>query len=288
MHMKRFICSSVVALGATFATFPGTATEVAAVKPVTSIPQKLLQNVRNLPHFPFIRVLLAAQKSSFQVEVHGSHNIYDPFTGKKLEAAFMSSSYQMTPTADGIRWGQDFPGVYQILIVPDSKGGTVTIDGIQYAGGVIFYEVCSTLAAVNLVSLEDLTSSLLSMIMAPAAVDHKEALAALAIGVRSLANEQILHTTHQFWDVRADACGYKGLAVVRQDEPFQDAIKLSRNLVLEPRPDTSAGLSSQELEKLKQTIVYQQAVDFAQNGKNAAYILEKFIPGRQLEAVSKD
>lgn len=285
--MKQFVYLSVVALGAACVSLQGFANEAATVQPVATVPPKLLQHIRNLPQSPFIRVLLAAQKSSFQIEVQGSHNIYDPFTGKKLEAAFMSSSYQMTPTADGIKWGQEFPGVYQILIVPDSKGGNVVVDGIQYSGAVAFYEVGSMLAAVNWVSLEDMTSSLLSMIMAPATIDHKEALGALAIGVRTLANEQMLHSSHQFWDVRADACGYKGLAVVRQDEPFQDALKVSKNIVLEPRSDKSTGLSSSELEKMKQTITYQQAVDLAQNGKDASYILGKFFPGRSLETVVK-
>lgn len=285
--MKRFVYLSIVALGAISLNPQGFANDVSKAQPAACVPQKMLQYVRNLPQVPFIRVLLAAQKSTFQVEVQGSHNIYDPFTGKKLEAAFMSSSYQMTPTADGIKWGQEFPGIYQILIVPDVKNGTVVVDGIQYSGAVAFYEVGSTLAAVNWVSLEDMTSSLLSMIMAPTTGDQKEALGALAIGVRTLANEQILHSTHQFWDVRADSCGYKGLAVVRQDEPFQEAIKGSKNLVLEPRSEASAGLSAQELEKLKQTIIYQQAIDLAQNGKDASYILMKFFPGRSLENVLK-
>ena len=248
----------------------------------------MLQSVRNLPHNPFIRILLASQKNSFQVEVQGAHNIYDPFTGKKLEAAFLSSSYQMVPTADGIKWGQEFPGVYQILVVPDSQSGTVTVDGIQYSGAVAFYEVGSVLAAVNWVSLEDATSSLLSMMMAPANGDHKEALAAMAIGVRTLALEQLAHPSNHFWDVRADACGYKGRAVVRLDEPFQDAIRVSRNIVLEPKQDKSGSFISQDLDRLKQMINYQQAIDLAQNGKDAAYIIEKAIPGRQLVSVSKN
>jgi len=284
--MNRFVFSSIVSLGIAFSTLQGNVFAGEESFKV-GIPPKVLTNVRNLPQRPMIRVLLATQKPSFQVEIKGSHNVYDPYNGKKLEAAFLTSSYEMKPTSDGIAWGQEFPGVYQVLVVPDTNEGMVIVDGIQYAGAVAFYQVENTLAAVNWVSLEDFTSSLVSTTMAPKEKEHKEALAALAIAVRSLAYEQLLNSTNQFWDVRADASGYKGRAIVRLDIPFQEAFRLTRNIILEPKENEKHVLSLQSLEEIKQAIPYLQAVDLAEGGKDAAHILEKYMPNRQLQSVTQ-
>lgn len=285
--MNRFVFSSVLILSCVcIAQVSHAATS--SVEHAVGVAPKVLQNVRNLPKSPFVRVLIAQQKPSMQVEVHGAHNIYDPYSGKKLEAAFSSSAYQMQPTADGIKWGQEFPGVYQILIVPDTRDGTVTVNGIQYAGAVAFYEVGTALSAVAWSSLEDFTSSMLSSIMPVGDIEHKEALAAMAIAIRSLAYQQLQHSANQYWDIRADACGYKGRAVVRLDVPFQEALRLSKNIILGPQEKESPVLNMKELDQLKKNMPYQQAVELANNGKDASHLLEKFMPGRQLISVEKE
>ena len=233
-----------------------------------------------------IRVLLCTQKPALQVEVKGAHNAYDPYTGKKLESAFLGSSYEMKPTTDGITWGGDFPGVYQLVIVPDSKESTVFVDGIQYSGAVAFYQIGNGLAAVNWLPIEEFTSCILSTNFAPQAKEHREALAALLIALRTLAYEQIMTPSNQFWDVRADMCGYKGLALVRLDVPYQEALHISKNIILAP-VNESQPLSYQSFERVKEKIPYAQAVELAEAGKDATAILEKFMPNRELQSVTK-
>lgn len=282
MYMNRFIFSSLVTLGIACTTLQGNGVAAEDTFKVGVAP-KVLNNVRNLPQQPMVRVLVLAQKPSLQVEVKGSHNVYDPYNGKKLDAAFLTSSYTMTPTSDGLMWGQEFPGVFQLLIVPDTKEGIVLVDGIQYAGAVAFYQVENRLAVVNWVSLEDFTSALLSTTMIPKEREHKEALAAFAIALRSLAYEQLSHSTHQFWDVRGDECGYRGRAIVRLDLPFQEAMRSTKNIILEPKGNES--LSLQSVSQLLQTMPYSEAVDLAEGGKDASSILEKYMPGRPLRSV---
>lgn len=282
--MNRFIFSSLVALGIACTALQGKGVAAEDTFKV-GVPPKVLTNVRNLPQQPMMRVLVLTQKPSLQVEVKGSHNVYDPYNGKKLDAAFLTSSYTMTPTSDGIEWGQEFPGVFQLLIVPDMKDGLVLVDGIQYAGAVAFYQVENRLSVVNWVSLEDFTSSLLSTTMLPKEREHKEALAAFAIALRSLSYEQLMHSTHQFWDVRGDECGYRGRAIVRLDIPFQEAMRSTKNIILEPKEGES--LSSQSIAQLLQAMSYTQAVDLAEGGKAARAILEKFIPNRPLRSVTQ-
>src|SRR5437868_13553618 len=65
--------------------------------------QERLMRVRGLPEEPYIRVLLAADQEAMDIEVIGSHNIYNPKNGKKIESSFITSSYTMTPTADGLK-----------------------------------------------------------------------------------------------------------------------------------------------------------------------------------------
>lgn len=285
--MNRFVFSSLITLGifCTAVQENGFAAQNACT---VGLYPKVLNNVRNMPKRPIIRVLLASHKPSFQIEVKGAHNVYDPYNGKKVEAAFLSSSYEMRPTSDGIVWGQSFPGVYQVVIVPDTADGVVIVDGIQYGGAVAFYQVENALSAVNWISLEDFTSSLVSVTMTPREREPKEALAAMIIALRSLAFNQILHSTNQFWDVRADACGYKGRAIMRLDIPFQEAMHSTKNIILEPKASEKKGVTLSDIEQLKKEIPYQQATELAEQGHDAAVILEKFMPNQQLQSVTQE
>ena len=124
------------------------ALSVIAVAPLLAeypVFNEKLARVRYMPEEPFVKVLLAKEQEGLMVDVKGPHNIYDPFTGKKLDAAFMGSSYYMTPTTDGIKWGQEFPGIYQIVIVPDDQNAGVVVNGNLRELNITEYERLQTL-----------------------------------------------------------------------------------------------------------------------------------------------
>ncbi len=253
----------------------------AAAAPVYD--QRLLQ-VRYMPEEPLVKALLTKDQDVLMVEVKGSHNIYDPYTGRKLEAAFIGSSYQMAPTPDGIRWGQEFPGVFQIVIVPDEPSLGVFVNGVAYPGVVTFYEVDNRLVAVNWVSLDDFTASLLGANIMPKEVDQKEALAAYAIALRTKVYQQLLTSDNKFWDVNADACGYRGDAVVRLDAPFKEAMKATKKIIMtgDQQSNLTSHFDKKVIDDIRQKLTISTVQDMAKSGKDAKIILHRFYPDQNL------
>jgi stage II sporulation protein D len=243
-----------------------------------------LNQVRYMPEEPIMKVLLTKDQESIMVEVRGPHNVYDPYTGKKLEAAFMGSSYYMNPTTDGIKWGQEFPGVYQIVIIPDEPSDGIFVNGISYPGAVAFYEVDNRLAAVNWASLDDFTSALVSSNFLPKETDQKEAIAAYAIALRTQAYQQILSSEHQFWDVSAENCGYRGNVAVRLDIPFREAIKATKKIVMAGNEQSNIPMdfTKKAVDDLRQKMPISEVQAMARTGKDAKIILHRFYPDQNL------
>ena len=245
-----------------------------------------LGRVLHMPEDPVCKVLLAKVQKSLQVDVNGAHNIYDPYTGKKLDAAFVSSSYPLVPTIDGIKWGQEFPGVYQIVVIPDDDNGGVTVNGTTYGGVVAFYQVEDKLAVVNWISLDELTSSLLSSNFLPKDAYQKETIAAYAIALRSLVYNQMMNSDTPFWDVRADECGYQGKAVTRVDLPFIDAMRATKKIVM-IGGGSSPALKTSSIEELRRKMPSDAAEALAKEGKDARLILHKYYPNAMLTIAEK-
>ena len=244
-----------------------------------------LARVRYMPEDPFIKVLILKDQDGLMVEVKGPHNIYDPFSGKKLDAAFMGSSYPMNPTGDGLKWGQEFPGIFQVLIVPDDQNSGVVINGNMYQGVVAFYQVNNRLAAVNWLSLDDFTSALLSTNFLPRDLDQKEAIAAYAIALRTKAFQQLKAHEGTYWDVQADDCGYRGRSAIRTDIPFNDAIKGTKRLVMtgfQQSPVAVGRLDKRCIDNLCRQMPIADVQAMAKEGKDARVIIGKFFPDQVL------
>ena len=244
-----------------------------------------MTKVLHMPEEPLCKVLIDKEQKSFQVEVKGSHNIYDPYTGKKLDAAFLSSSYPMVPTSEGIKWGQDFPGVYQIVVIPDNETASVTVNGVTYGGVVAFYQIEDKLSAVNWISLDDMTSSLLSSNFLPRDAYQKEVIAAYAIALRSIIHHQIMNATAQYWDIKAEDCGYQGKSVTRSDAPFIEAMKATKKIVM--IGGTAVALNRKVIETLRVKMPSNDIEDMAKDGKDARVILHRFYPESTLGIAEK-
>ncbi len=251
---------------------------------VTAEGQKTLEEIRERFHGPTIRVQLMADVDGSQVEVKGPYNIYDPRTGKKLDSAYMSSSYYMYPTIDGIKWGQEFPGIYQILIVPDRLDTSVLVNATEYHGMAYIYQIKGSLGGVNEVSLDEFVASILSTHV-PAEITEKEALAALAIALRTEALYWLAIASNPYWDVKAGTVGYRGAAVERHDPAFEDALKSSKDLVMKKMGQDdlvtvrwfSAGETMAPVHEMQK---------LAQEGKDARAILEKLFGEMQIVKTS--
>jgi stage II sporulation protein D len=231
---------------------------------------------------PTIRIQLFDDVEGTQVEVKGRYNVFDPKTGKKADSAFLASNYYMYPTVDGIKWGAEFPGLYQVLIVPDKTETTVLVGGTEYRGMAYLYQIQGTLAAVNEVSLEDFVTSILSSHI-PSYVTEKEAIAALAIALRSEALRQMTFSKSPYWDVKAGTFGYRGFSIERHDAPFIDAMRSSKAMVLMKGDDV---VNVKWFAAGEAMAPFHEIQNWAKDGYDARAILEKLFPDSKIVLLS--
>lgn len=224
---------------------------------------------------PTIKVLVLQDVEGALVEVKGAYNVYDPRTGKKLESAFASSAYYMHPTTDGIKWGTEFPGIFQLLLVPDSPKTSILVHGIEYRGAVYAYQMDGTIGFVNEVSLDDYTNSVVSSMCQGQNVEL-EAIAALAIACRTDALFKSRNGKNKYWDVKASQVGYHGAAAVSLEKSMIDALQMTKKMVMQNAKPISwfAGNTL--------TAPMQEIQAKAAEGKDAKTILCQFFPNEQI------
>lgn len=274
MRKATFACVALWAVCLSTTCFLG-ATPSAAYHPA-------IAKVRYMPQEPLVKVLLTKEQSTIAVSVKGAHTVYDPYTGKRLDSSFLGSTYPVVPMVEGLKWGQEFPGVYQILIVADEPSSGIFINGVPYGGVVALYQVKDHLAAVNWLTVDDFTSALLSSNIMPIETDQKEALAAYAIALRSKVYQQVQSTDNEFYDIVADACQYKGLSFVRTDAPFVDAMRSTKRVTLSlqgARTTTGSSFTQKAIDDVRKQIPIDEAHRLAKEGKDSKKILQKFYPG---------
>lgn len=85
-----------------------------------------------------IKVLIVHDKPGVVLEVKGKYTLYDPNKSKykHISTRFLGKRKFIQAVSDGLRWGEEFPGVYQLLIVPDEKTMTTVVDGNDYQGNL--------------------------------------------------------------------------------------------------------------------------------------------------------
>lgn len=246
------------------------------------------------PKPPTIRLLIAEDKPGVTIQVKGRYSLYDPNKNQHLDSRLQGKSKYAQALKGGLRWGEEFPGLFQLKIIPEEPYVTTIVDGIEYRGSIYVYAVDGRVNVVNEVDIEDYLDSIL-------AYEYKkplntELLNAIAIAARTNAYFQSVNPKNKFWDVRADQVGYDGFAVTQIGSPIEDAIKNTRYMVLS-RTGTYEGVTTpfaarwstgtkrgQELGTYS-TITLHQAENLAINGAHAAQILQKAFPGSLITLV---
>lgn len=243
---------------------------------------------------PTIKVLVVADELGVVLEVKGRYKIFDPNNNDHISTRFVGKRKFIQAVRDGLKWGEEFPGIHQLLIVPDEPTTTIIVDGIEYNGRVYIYAIEGTISVVNEVYIEDYLSSILtSRYRQPL---PEEELAAIAITARTAAYYRGENPKTKYWAVDGRQVGYQGLAAINITSPMESAILKTRYMVMslpssnqeniqpflsvwtqEDTPHSSQDVISK--------ITLNDAEEMAKNGEHAAQILAKAFPGVKIELI---
>lgn len=244
----------------------------------------------NGPKPPMIRVLIAKDCPGVNVEVQGRYDLWDPYDGSGLGARFVAKSARLEAVNDGIKWGEVFPGVYQIAIVPDRLETITMVNGIPYRGSITVYHVENTLNIVNETLVEDYVQSILSSQFESSL--PTETLAALAIAARTDACTTAMKSRNPYYDVVGQEVGYNGYTVLRADNHLAKAMQGSKNMVLSRTRAFSGSITpfyTHVLDKeygageTASSWSLDKATQLAKEGQNACKILASFFSDSTIE-----
>lgn len=177
-----------------------------------------------------IKVLISKNASEALVEVKGRYQIYNPFDSLPISSGIMGKRHYLYPSEEGVKWGDNLRGIFQMRIVPGDSQSHVLVDGIQYRGCVEIYQIDETLNIVNEVDMESYLKSLLTT-----QFPHElptEVMDAVAILARTHAYYFVSRNTDSFWHVDAQEVGYQGYGLTFQNLHVDRAVESTRHVVL--------------------------------------------------------
>jgi stage II sporulation protein D len=232
-----------------------------------------------------IQILINHDLPGALIEVKGKYELYDPKDFSFIGTRYIGKRRYMQALTDGLQWGEEFPGLHQIMIVPESQNITTIVDGVEYSGSIYIYDVNGTLGIVNEIDIEDYLQSILGAKAVNAL--PQEALAALAIVERTSAFYYMEHPKNQYWAINALDVQYKGYVMANPSSPAGRAVSATRNLVLSQPGDQSPNVFPASFDDkkgyVKSKISISDAVQMAMKGANAADILAKAFPNAKIE-----
>jgi stage II sporulation protein D len=177
-----------------------------------------------------IRVLVGKQKNKIFLEAKGRHYVYNAASQILLSEESSTTKKWIQTNSHGLKWGELYPGVFQIRIVPADSNSTLLVDGIEYRGCVEIYDLKGKLYAINEVDIERYLKSVMTS-QFPTELDE-EVMDAIAITARTNAYYLACRQTDSFWHVESQDVGYQGCAVSMQNLHTNRAINSTRHMVM--------------------------------------------------------
>ncbi len=177
-----------------------------------------------------IKVLIEKQKDKILLEAKGRHFIYHPSNEHLISQESTSTKNWVTTAHNGLKWGQLFPGTFQIRIVPADSQTTILVNGIEFRGCVEIYDIKGKLFVVNEVDIERYLKAVMPSQCAFAL--EEEVMDAVAIAARTNAYYLATRKSDLYWHVDASEVGYQGYAASMQNLAVERAISSTRHMVL--------------------------------------------------------
>lgn len=177
-----------------------------------------------------IQILLDKDATEALLEVKGPYYIFNPHDGSRVASGLLGKRFMIYEKENGLKWGEEFPGIHQIYIKPRSPDTAIFINGIQYNGGVAIYGVAGMINIVNDIEIESYVKSILTS-QFPSPLEP-EVMSSLAILARTDAYYHAIKNEESFWHVAASDTNYTGSALVVDNSFVDRAVDKTRHLIL--------------------------------------------------------
>ncbi len=250
------------------------------------------------PSAPSVRVLIVHDAKSALLRVDGKYAVVDPVHHEVLSRRVSGKQRDILVTKHGLKWGEEFPDMRQLKLVPTAPETIMYVNGTPYSGIISVYDVDGMISIVNEVDIEDYVASVLA-----AKIDRqvpKEALAAVAIAQRTDAYYRSSFSKNKYWDIDGLKFRYAGVSPSQHYEEAEKAVDATSYMVMSAsditaKTDTDSNKEvalfpahwvveplSQGAKKTTErrpTLVLSEAETAAVQGQNAAQILNRAFPG---------
>jgi stage II sporulation protein D len=253
----------------------------------------------NQPKPPTIRVLIAKDLERVPLEITGKYSLYDPYMNKHKGTRYVGKSNYIQGFSSGIKWGEEFPDLFQLKFQTEDSRSKILVNGIEYPGLIYVYNVEGAIDIVNEVDVEHYLHS----ILATQFDQHLsgETLAAIAIAARTNAYFQAVNLCDTLWTVDAEQVGYLGNDNHGCSRKIASSIDVTRNMVMS-RTGAYEGVTTPFAlhwgpivpsrigpnQVIEASISIEQAEQLAQKGYHAAQILSQAFPGSAIMMVHHD
>jgi stage II sporulation protein D len=177
-----------------------------------------------------IKVLIQRKAPDSLIEVKGRYQIFNPVDGTQITSGIMSKRYAIAADEYGMKWGEKFPGIHQIRIVPGDSQSSILVNGIQYKGVIEVYEIDGKINVVNEVDIENFLRSTLTA-QFPNFVEE-EVMSAIAVVARTNAYYVASKNKNAFWHIEAEEARYQGNALVASKVHVDRAIETTRHAIM--------------------------------------------------------
>ena len=240
------------------------------------------------PVDPTVGVLITHDVPGVVLEVKGKYRIYDPLTQDFISTRFVGKRKFIQAYSDGIKWGEEFPSLHQIQIVPEDPRTTTLVDGIEYSGVITVYDIGGTISIVNDVPSDEYLKTILN----PYYFEMPEELAAAyVIAARTNVMYQLKNSPSRFFTVDKDSVNYGGKASNVRGDGFSPAISATNNMIMTrnllPFAIEMYTKNADPAVRLPLgNLTFDQALELAKQGNHAAQILNKAFPGSTVSLAS--
>ena len=179
---------------------------------------------------PQLKILIRKDSPGALIEAKGNFSVFNPESNKKLSSG-TGKRYYLYPLKDGLKWGEGYPGIYQISLQPDDKKDTFLVDGIEYEGSLSVFEIDDQISIVNQVPLENYLKYALSETFNGEHIDSK-ILKCLAIILRTQLYYSVNKNKDSYWQIDQSKNHFLGYSQTKIDKYIDDAVDSTKSVIM--------------------------------------------------------